>query len=158
MSIFGLKYTIFLQRFAWIFPEIFDLFLKVSKFQNEFMMSSFPKKYEPNIVRISALYCTTLQGRNAITNTIFGSYFGSNDEIINSFWNLLTFTRKIATSPMDDPLRSRQLLRKTPVSGRTPQQALAMTIAKTFLFKVGRGWSPKFATGLNIIIGIVQKV
>ena len=40
-------------------------------------------------------------------------------------------------SSMDDPLRSNQLLRKTPVSGRTPQQALVMTIAKTFLFKVG---------------------
>ena len=28
--------------------------LKVSKFQNEFMKSSFLSKYEPNIVRISA--------------------------------------------------------------------------------------------------------
>ena len=34
--------------------------LKVSKFQNEFMKSSFLPKYEPNIVRISALYCATL--------------------------------------------------------------------------------------------------
>ena len=34
--------------------------LKVSKFQNEFMKS----KFEPNIERISALYCATLQGRN----------------------------------------------------------------------------------------------
>ena len=38
--------------------------VKVSKFQNEFMKSSFPSKYEPNSVRISALYCATLQGRN----------------------------------------------------------------------------------------------
>ena len=37
--------------------------LKVSKFQNEFMKSSFLPKYEPNIGRISALYCATLQGR-----------------------------------------------------------------------------------------------
>ena len=28
------------------------------------MKSSFPPKYEPNIVRISTLYCATLQGRN----------------------------------------------------------------------------------------------
>ena len=40
--------------------------LKVSKFQNVFMKSSFFPKYEPNIVRISPLYCAThtLQGRN----------------------------------------------------------------------------------------------
>ena len=31
--------------------------LKVSKFQNEFMMPSFLPQYEPNIVMISALYC-----------------------------------------------------------------------------------------------------
>ena len=47
-----------------------DLKLKVSKFQNEFMKSSFLPKYEPKIS---------------------GSYFGRNDDIINSFWNLLTF-------------------------------------------------------------------
>ena len=35
--------------------------LKVSKFQNEFTKSSFLPKYERNIVRISALYCATLQ-------------------------------------------------------------------------------------------------
>ena len=41
-------------------------YLKVSKFQNEFMKSSFLPKYEPNFVRISALYtyCATLKGRN----------------------------------------------------------------------------------------------
>ena len=40
--------------------------LKVSKFQNEFMKSSFVPKYDSNIERISALYCATLQlqGRN----------------------------------------------------------------------------------------------
>ena len=38
--------------------------VKVSKFQNEFIESLFLPKYEPNIVRISALYCATLQGRN----------------------------------------------------------------------------------------------
>ena len=38
--------------------------IKVSKFQNEFMKSSFLSRYEPNIVRISALYCATLHGRN----------------------------------------------------------------------------------------------
>ena len=34
----------------------FVMALEVSKFQNEFMKSSFLPKYEPNIVRISALY------------------------------------------------------------------------------------------------------
>ena len=38
--------------------------LKVSKFQNGFMKSSFLPKYERKIVRISALYCATLKGRN----------------------------------------------------------------------------------------------
>ena len=38
--------------------------LKVSKFQNEFIKSSFLPKYESNIVRISALYYSALQGRN----------------------------------------------------------------------------------------------
>ena len=38
--------------------------LKVSKFQHEFMKSSFLPIYELKIVRISALYCATLQNRN----------------------------------------------------------------------------------------------
>ena len=38
--------------------------LKVSKFQNEFMKSSFLQKYEPKIVRISALYYATLHPYN----------------------------------------------------------------------------------------------
>ena len=40
------------------------LLLKVSKFPNEFMKSSFLPKYERNIVKISALQCGTVQGRN----------------------------------------------------------------------------------------------
>ena len=36
----------------------------LSKFQNEFMKSPLLPKYEPNIVRISDLYCAALQGRN----------------------------------------------------------------------------------------------
>ena len=35
--------------------------LKVSKFQNEFIMSSFPPKYEQKIIRISALYSVKLK-------------------------------------------------------------------------------------------------
>ena len=66
--------------------------LKVSKFQNEFLKTSFLPKYEPNIVRISALYCATLQGKNPYN---FGSYFGRNDVFINSFWNLLTFRQRL---------------------------------------------------------------
>ena len=42
----------------------FALRRKVSKIQHEFMKSSFLPKYEPNIVRISALFSATLQGRN----------------------------------------------------------------------------------------------
>ena len=38
--------------------------LKVRNFQNEFIKSSFLPKYEPNIIRISATYYATLQGRN----------------------------------------------------------------------------------------------
>ena len=46
--------------FRTMFWEYFFL-LKVSKFQNEFMKSSFLPKYEQKIVKISAL---TTQGRN----------------------------------------------------------------------------------------------
>ena len=42
-------------------------------------------KYEPNIVRISTLYCATLQRTN------FCFMFWEKWCIINSFWNLLTF-------------------------------------------------------------------
>ena len=45
--------------------------LKVSKFQNEFMNSSFLPKYEPKIVRISALSYGTVEG----TGQKFLQYF-----------------------------------------------------------------------------------
>ena len=53
--------------------------LKVSYFQNEFMKSSFLPKYERMIVSISAL-CN--EGRKPDN---FFSYFGRNDDFINSF-------------------------------------------------------------------------
>ena len=40
--------------------------LKVGKFQNEFMKSSFLPKCEPNIVRISALYSATLPDQKSL--------------------------------------------------------------------------------------------
>ena len=45
-------------------------YLKVSKFQNEFIKSTFLPKYEPNIVRISAMYYATLQGRNILVHIL----------------------------------------------------------------------------------------
>ena len=54
--------------------------VKVSKFQNELIKSSFLPKYEPKILRISSLYCATLRPEIL---TIFGSYFGRNDDFIN---------------------------------------------------------------------------
>ena len=59
--------------------------LKVRRFQKEFMKSLFLPKYEQKTVRISAL-CS--EGRNLDK---FCSYFGRNDNFINSFWNCLTF-------------------------------------------------------------------
>ena len=53
------------------------------------MKSSFLPKYEPKIVKISNL---TTQGRNPDN---FCSYFGRNDDLINSFWNLLTFSEVV---------------------------------------------------------------
>ena len=47
------------------------LTLKASNFRNEFMKSSFLPKYERNF---------------------FCPYFWRNDDFINSFWNLLTFS------------------------------------------------------------------
>ena len=62
------------------------IFLKVSKFQNEFTKSSFLPKYEQkNCQDFFPVYC------RAEILTIFRSYFGRNDDFINSFWNLLTF-------------------------------------------------------------------
>ena len=84
---------------------------KGQKFQNEFMKSSFLPKYERKIVRISALQCTEVRffrwiyychtskstgketGKTqnsavvyrAEILTIFRSYFGRNDDFINSF-------------------------------------------------------------------------
>jgi hypothetical protein len=54
----------------------------VSKFQNEFMKTSFLPKYEPKFVRI--LPCSVTQYRAEIL-TIFCSYFGRNDDFKNSF-------------------------------------------------------------------------
>ena len=53
--------------------------LKVSKFQNEFMKSLFLPKYEQKLSRF--LPCVV----KAEILTIFGSYFGRNDDFINSF-------------------------------------------------------------------------
>ena len=50
------------------------------------MKSLFLPKYEQKIVKISAL---TTQGRILKK---FCSYFGRNDDFINSFWNCLTFS------------------------------------------------------------------
>ena len=80
----------------------FSSTLKVINFQNEFTKSSFLTKYEQNIVSISALYYATLQGRNPYT--VFGSYFGRNDDFINSFWNLLTFNTGTAIVQSCEPL------------------------------------------------------
>jgi hypothetical protein len=57
-----------------IFNSLFFV-LKVSKFQNKFMKSSLLQKYEPKLVIIY----------RAEIPTIFGSYFGRNDDFINSF-------------------------------------------------------------------------
>ena len=56
-------------RLQWkhLFPKslLFNVAsIKICKFQNEFMKTSFLPKYQPNIVRISAQYCATLLGRN----------------------------------------------------------------------------------------------
>ena len=59
--------------------------MMVSKFQNEFMKSSFLQKYEQKNVKICAL---TTQGRNP-DNFLFVLW--RNNDFINSFWNLLTF-------------------------------------------------------------------
>ena len=55
-------------------------FLKVNKFQNQFMKSSFFPKYEPKIVRISA---RSMAHYRAEILTIFDSYFGRNDDFID---------------------------------------------------------------------------
>ena len=69
------------------YQEKIALSLKVSKFHNEFMKSSFLPKYEPKILRMP---CIVAQYRTEILTTL-GSYFGRNNDFLNSFWNLLTF-------------------------------------------------------------------
>ena len=57
--------------------------VKVSQFQNEFMkhrLSQNTDKKLPSLHRAKIL-------------TIFRSYFGRNDDFINSFWNCLTFSK-----------------------------------------------------------------
>ena len=75
--------------------------LKVSKFQNEFMKSSFLPKYERKIVRISARL-SVAQYRVEIL-TIFHSYFGRNNKFLNSFWNLLTKKKKEYNQQLLEP-------------------------------------------------------
>ena len=69
-----------------LFFGICSRYLKVSKFQNEFMKSLFLPKYEPGFLPF-----TVPHYREEIL-TIFGSYFVR----INSFWNLLTFSSPVA--------------------------------------------------------------
>ena len=61
----------------WGFTIRLRRLVKVSKFQNEFMKSSYLPKYEPKIVRIVRQSTGIL--------TIFGSDFWRNDDFINSF-------------------------------------------------------------------------
>ena len=60
--------------------------VKVSKSQNKSMKSSFFPKNEQNIARISTLTF------KAEILAIFRSFFGENDDFINLFWDLLTFS------------------------------------------------------------------
>ena len=64
----------------------FNYLLKVSKFQNKFMKSSFLQKYEPKIVRISALHIT---GQKSLI-IIYGSYCGRYIRWLHKF--ILKFT------------------------------------------------------------------
>jgi hypothetical protein len=57
--------------------------LKVSKFQKDFMKSSFLPKYEQKFVKIVKI-CSVAQYRAEIL-TISCSYFGRNDDFKNSF-------------------------------------------------------------------------
>ena len=70
--------------------------VKVNKFQNEFIKSTFLLKYEQNIVRISALYCATLNRAEILT--IFRSYFGMTSLIHSEiYWPLASTTFKSLT-------------------------------------------------------------
>ena len=67
--------------------------LKVSKVQNEFMMSSFLPKNEQKLSNCFVVCMAEIL-------TIFCSYFRRNDDFENSFWNLLTFSRgQLGPSP-----------------------------------------------------------
>ena len=55
--------------------------LKVSKFQNEFMDSSFLPKSEAKYARISVWHST---GQNFL-EYVFDSYFGRSNNLINAF-------------------------------------------------------------------------
>ena len=97
--IFCLKYLILFWIVSTYFPKLgnylnryFEIlsplkinFLKVSEFQNEFMKISFLPKYERK-------NSAPVLWRKAEILTIFLSYFGRNNNFINSFWNLLTFS------------------------------------------------------------------
>ena len=79
------KITVFMPIVPSLNSSVFSQrasLIKVSKFQNEFMKSSFLPKHEPNIVKISALY---LPHYRVEILTIFVSYCGRNDDFINSF-------------------------------------------------------------------------
>ena len=56
------------------------------------MKSSFLPKYEQKFVRISAMCSVCEVHYMAEILKFFCSYFGRNDDFVNSFWNLLTFT------------------------------------------------------------------
>ena len=62
------------------------LAVKVSKFQHELLKSSFLPKYEPKSksCKDGFLPCSVAQYKVEIL-TIFGSYFGRNDDFMNSF-------------------------------------------------------------------------
>ena len=72
------------ESFSWFSVKNNEVvcLLKVNKFQNEFLRSSFLLKYVPKIVRISALYSATLKSKNPYN---FCSYLGRIDDFMNSF-------------------------------------------------------------------------
>ena len=79
------KITVFLRIFPLLNSCVFSqraYLIEISRFQNEFMKTSFLPKHEPNIVKISALY---LPHYRVEILTIFVSYCGRNDDFINSF-------------------------------------------------------------------------
>ena len=75
-----------INSYCWGLNREIQIRVKVSKSQNKFMKSSFFPKNKQNIARISAL------NDRAEILAIFRSFFGRNDDFINLFWDLLTFT------------------------------------------------------------------